>query len=239
MAQTGPASGERRDSGRSGRSPVCAVDHFTERAEVNGRALAAFHGRCKTPASKRACAIRPLLLFAVNAAPLSSLETPKRYGSRRGPKASGFLSPCFLHGDLVREPLRVPLGVLEEKHERVGHDRPTRRSPLGRERAAEPFPLVPHAHDEFDFRRSGNSSFRLHEGGGVGLFTINFELGEATLKTLRDIAKTSVVRFELGPETRAMIERIAAPRTSGERSGNGEGTVGRLVEKGAKALRSD
>jgi hypothetical protein len=76
----------------------------------------------------------------------------------------------------------------------------------------------------------------------VGLFTINFELGEATLKTLRDIAKTSVVRFELGPETRAMIERIATPATpakTGERSGNGEGTVGRLVEKGAKALRSE
>ena len=71
----------------------------------------------------------------------------------------------------------------------------------------------------------------------MGLFTINFELGEATLKTLRDIAKTSVVRFELGPETRAMIERLA-PSSSGE-SGNGEGAVGRLVEKGAKALRSD
>jgi hypothetical protein len=73
----------------------------------------------------------------------------------------------------------------------------------------------------------------------VGLFTINFELGEATLKTLRDIARTSVVRFEFGPETRAMIERIATPRERGERSGNGEGAVGRLVEKGAKALRSE
>jgi hypothetical protein len=72
------------------------------------------------------------------------------------------------------------------------------------------------------------------KGGGVGLFTINFELGEATLKTLRDIAKTSVLRFELGPETRAMIERLAAPREDG---GNGEGKVGRLVEKGARALR--
>lgn len=73
----------------------------------------------------------------------------------------------------------------------------------------------------------------------MGLFTINFELGEATLKTLRDIANTSVVRFELGPETRAMVERIATPTKSGERSGNGEGAVGRLVEKGAKALRSE
>jgi hypothetical protein len=72
-------------------------------------------------------------------------------------------------------------------------------------------------------------------GGGVGLFTVNFELGDATLKTLKDIARTSVVRFELGPETRAMIERLAAPRDDG---GNGEGAVGRVVEKGAKAIRS-
>jgi hypothetical protein len=70
----------------------------------------------------------------------------------------------------------------------------------------------------------------------VGLFTINFELGEATLKTMREIAKTSVVRFELGPETRAMIERLAAPSEDG---GNGEGAVGRIVAKSAKALRSD
>jgi hypothetical protein len=62
----------------------------------------------------------------------------------------------------------------------------------------------------------------------VGLFTINFELGDKTLATLRQIANTSVVRFELGPETRALGERE-----------NGEGGVSRLVEKGAKALRSD
>jgi hypothetical protein len=31
-----------------------------------------------------------------------------------------------------------------------------------------------------------------------------------------------------------MIERLAAPREDG---GNGEGKVGRLVEKGARALR--
>lgn len=73
----------------------------------------------------------------------------------------------------------------------------------------------------------------------MGLFTVNFELGEKTRETLRQIAKTSVVRFELGPETRALIERLAAPRGDGKRAEGGERTVGRLVEKGAKALRSD
>jgi hypothetical protein len=63
--------------------------------------------------------------------------------------------------------------------------------------------------------------------------------GDKTLATLKQIASTSVVRFELGPETRAMIERIAAPVEREERAGNGERTVGRLVKKGAKALRSD
>jgi hypothetical protein len=72
----------------------------------------------------------------------------------------------------------------------------------------------------------------------VGLFTVNFELGDKTRETLRQIANTSVVRFELGPETRAMIERLA-PGKGGKRAGNGEGAVGRLVEKGAKALRPD
>ena len=72
----------------------------------------------------------------------------------------------------------------------------------------------------------------------MGLFTVNFELGDKTLSTVKQIASTSVVRFELGPETRAMIERLAAPRDGKE--SNGEGArVGRLVEKGAKALRSD
>jgi hypothetical protein len=73
----------------------------------------------------------------------------------------------------------------------------------------------------------------------MGLFTVNFELGDRTLATMKQIASTSVVRFELGPETRTMIERIAAPVKSEEQAGNGEGTVGRLVEKGGKALRSD
>jgi hypothetical protein len=71
----------------------------------------------------------------------------------------------------------------------------------------------------------------------VGLFTVDFELGEKTLATLREIASKSIVRFELGPETRAMIERLAGPREDGE--GNGEGAIDRLVGKGAKALRSD
>jgi hypothetical protein len=66
----------------------------------------------------------------------------------------------------------------------------------------------------------------------MGLFTINFELGEKTLETLDRIARTSVIRIELGPETRAMIERFAP---SGE---EGESTVGRVVKKSTKALRS-
>jgi hypothetical protein len=73
----------------------------------------------------------------------------------------------------------------------------------------------------------------------VGLFTVNFELGDQTRATLKQIANTSVVRFELGPETRAMIERLAAPREGGGQAGDGEGAVGRLVEKGAKVLRSE
>jgi hypothetical protein len=71
----------------------------------------------------------------------------------------------------------------------------------------------------------------------VGLFTVNFELGEKTLATLREIASKSVVRFELGPETRAMIEGLARPPEDDE--GNGESAIDRLIGKGAKALRSD
>jgi hypothetical protein len=66
----------------------------------------------------------------------------------------------------------------------------------------------------------------------LGLFTINFELGEKTLETLSELARTSVVRFELGPETRAMIERLAPS------SEEGDSTVGRVVKKGTEALRS-
>jgi hypothetical protein len=66
----------------------------------------------------------------------------------------------------------------------------------------------------------------------MGLFTINFELGEKTLETLSELARTNVIRFELGPETRAMIERLAPfPE-------EGDSTVGRVVKKGAEALRS-
>ena len=65
----------------------------------------------------------------------------------------------------------------------------------------------------------------------MGLFTINFELGEKTLETLDRIAQTSVIRIELGPETRAMIERFAPSE------GEDESTVGRVV-KSAQALRS-
>ena len=66
----------------------------------------------------------------------------------------------------------------------------------------------------------------------MGLFTIHFELGEKTLETLSQLAKETVVRFELGPETRALIERLLTPRDE-----NGSG-VGELVKKGAKSLRS-
>ena len=67
----------------------------------------------------------------------------------------------------------------------------------------------------------------------MGLFTINFELGDKTLETLTRISNTSIIRFELGPETRAMIERLAS---SDEDSG--PSVTGRLVKKGADALRS-
>jgi hypothetical protein len=66
----------------------------------------------------------------------------------------------------------------------------------------------------------------------MGLFTIHFELGEKTLETLTRIARTSVFRFELGPETRAMIERLAPSPD------DGDSAVGRVVKKGAEALRS-
>jgi hypothetical protein len=66
----------------------------------------------------------------------------------------------------------------------------------------------------------------------VGLFTIEFELGDKTRDTLRRLAKESVIRVELGPETRALIERLATPRDD-DSSG-----VGDLVKKGAAALRS-
>jgi hypothetical protein len=66
----------------------------------------------------------------------------------------------------------------------------------------------------------------------VGLFTVHFELGDKTLEALTRIASTSVFRFELGPETRALIERIAL-------SDGGGGAVGGLVKKGAGVLRSD
>jgi hypothetical protein len=65
----------------------------------------------------------------------------------------------------------------------------------------------------------------------VGLFTINFELGDKTLETLTRVANASVIHFELGPETRAMIERLASS------DDEGESAMGGLVKKGAKALR--
>jgi hypothetical protein len=66
----------------------------------------------------------------------------------------------------------------------------------------------------------------------VGLFTINFELGDKTLETVTRLANTSVIRFELGPETRSMIERLLTPSSESGASVSG------LVKKGADALRS-
>jgi hypothetical protein len=66
----------------------------------------------------------------------------------------------------------------------------------------------------------------------MGFFTIELDLGDKTRDTLKRLAKESVIRFELGPETRALIERLATPADD---EGSG---VGRLVKKGADALRS-
>jgi hypothetical protein len=68
----------------------------------------------------------------------------------------------------------------------------------------------------------------------VGLFTINFELGEETRETLMSIASTSVIRFELGPETRSMIERLAPTKDD-----DGGRTVTGLMKKGANAIRPE
>jgi hypothetical protein len=69
----------------------------------------------------------------------------------------------------------------------------------------------------------------------MGLFTIDFELGDKTRDTLNRIADESVIHFELGPETRALIERLFA--TPGDDDDDASG-VSRLVKKGAEALRS-
>ena len=58
----------------------------------------------------------------------------------------------------------------------------------------------------------------------MGVFTIHFELGDKTLETPGQLAKETVIRFELGPETRGMIERLATSTDDG--SG-----VGELVRK--------
>jgi hypothetical protein len=66
----------------------------------------------------------------------------------------------------------------------------------------------------------------------MGLFTINFELGDKTLETLGRIGNRLIISFELGPETRAVLERFATPDDGG-------GGVSGMVKKGAKAFRSD
>jgi hypothetical protein len=71
----------------------------------------------------------------------------------------------------------------------------------------------------------------------VRLFTVDFELGDKTLETLTRISSSSVIHFELGPETRAMIERLGTPKSGS--GGGGVGGVGGLVKKGAEAIRSD
>jgi hypothetical protein len=65
----------------------------------------------------------------------------------------------------------------------------------------------------------------------VGLFTVNLELGDKTLETLTRVSKASVIRFELGPETRSMIERLVT------RGDEDESRVAGLVKKGADVLR--
>jgi hypothetical protein len=67
----------------------------------------------------------------------------------------------------------------------------------------------------------------------VGLFTINFELGDKTLEMVTRVSNTAVIQVELGPETRAIIERLITPKD------DGGSRVGGLVKKGADALRSD
>ena len=54
---------------------------------------------------------------------------------------------------------------------------------------------------------------------------------DKTLETLTRLANNTVIRFELGPETRSMIERLATPDEDDHTR------VGGLVKKGAKALR--
>jgi hypothetical protein len=66
----------------------------------------------------------------------------------------------------------------------------------------------------------------------VRLFTVDLELGDKTLETLTQISSSSVIRIELGPETRSMIEHLWMPKKGGD------GVTG-LVKKGAEALRSD
>ena len=66
----------------------------------------------------------------------------------------------------------------------------------------------------------------------MGLFTINFELGDKTLETLGRIGNRLIISFELGPETRAVLERFATPDDGG-------GAVSGIVKKGAKALRTE
>ena len=66
----------------------------------------------------------------------------------------------------------------------------------------------------------------------MDLFTIKFELGDRTLETLTRLSNTGVIHFELGPETRAMIERLTT-----RDNGGGTGVAG-AVKKGAGALRS-
>ena len=65
------------------------------------------------------------------------------------------------------------------------------------------------------------------------LFTVDLELGEKTRETLTRISSTSVIQFELGPETRAMLERLLTP------TDDGGSTIGGLVKKGADSLRSN
>jgi hypothetical protein len=74
-------------------------------------------------------------------------------------------------------------------------------------------------------------SYPIAEGGGVTLFTIQLEVGPETWAMVERVASNALVQVELGPRTRGLIESLV-PKESRE----GDGVQG-LLRKGAKAAR--